>query len=71
MDFPETLNLTQYCAPPKVGVVSLSHDIVGVDSLLDEPESKLYHLSSVIIHHGVGFQSGHYTAYCWNSEACK
>ena len=31
--------------------------------------SSSFKLSSVIVHHGVGFQSGHYTAYCWNSEA--
>ena len=28
-----------------------------------------YQLSSVIMHHGTGFQSGHYTAYCWNTDA--
>ena len=28
-----------------------------------------YQLSSVIMHHGLGFQSGHYTTYSWNSEA--
>ncbi|TGZ67510.1 hypothetical protein CRM22_004752 [Opisthorchis felineus] len=28
----------------------------------------LYHLTGVIVHHGRGFQSGHYTAYCLNDE---
>ncbi|XP_041365136.1 ubiquitin carboxyl-terminal hydrolase 44-like [Gigantopelta aegis] len=34
------------------------------------PESECcYKLTAVVIHHGRGFGSGHYTAYCWNSEA--
>ncbi|XP_071121076.1 ubiquitin carboxyl-terminal hydrolase 44-like isoform X1 [Mytilus edulis] len=28
-----------------------------------------YRLTGVVIHHGTGFKSGHYTANCWNSEA--
>ncbi|CAH8849437.1 unnamed protein product [Trichobilharzia szidati] len=28
----------------------------------------LYHLTGVVVHHGRGFQSGHYTAYCLNDE---
>lgn len=32
-------------------------------------DCSLYNLSAVVVHHGRGFGSGHYTAYCWNSEA--
>ncbi|ESO05296.1 hypothetical protein HELRODRAFT_77936 [Helobdella robusta] len=28
-----------------------------------------YNLSAVVMHHGRGFGSGHYTAYCWNNDA--
>ena len=69
--FPQLIDLTKYCAPPRMGVVSMSHDVIGGADLPGKADSKLYNLSSVIIHHGVGFQSGHYTAYCWNSEASK
>lgn len=34
-------------------------------------ESYTYNLMGVIIHHGRGFGSGHYTACCWNAEASK
>jgi hypothetical protein len=36
-----------------------------------EGTSAQYKLSSVVMHHGRGFGSGHYTAFCWNHEAGK
>ncbi|KAK3101502.1 hypothetical protein FSP39_004057 [Pinctada imbricata] len=50
---------------------------VGIDEILDmtpfcvnpDPGGSVYHLMGVIVHHGRGFGCGHYTAYCWNSEA--
>lgn len=36
-------------------------------SSLDK-ETFAYDLSAVVMHHGKGFGSGHYTAYCYNTE---
>ncbi|XP_077986506.1 ubiquitin carboxyl-terminal hydrolase 44-like [Glandiceps talaboti] len=50
--FDQELDMRTYCSPT-----------------LDWPdESFIYQLSAVVIHHGRGFGSGHYTAYCWNAE---
>lgn len=40
-------------------------------SEVEGEESYTYNLMGVIIHHGRGFGSGHYTACCWNAEASK
>jgi len=32
-------------------------------------DSFVYNLSAVVMHHGRGFGSGHYTSFCWNDEA--
>ncbi|EPQ18262.1 Ubiquitin carboxyl-terminal hydrolase 44 [Myotis brandtii] len=54
VDFKEILNMEPYCC--RESVKSL------------RPECFIYDLSAVVMHHGKGFGSGHYTAYCYNSE---
>nr|XP_020768470.1 ubiquitin carboxyl-terminal hydrolase 44 isoform X1 [Odocoileus virginianus texanus]XP_020768471.1 ubiquitin carboxyl-terminal hydrolase 44 isoform X1 [Odocoileus virginianus texanus]XP_020768472.1 ubiquitin carboxyl-terminal hydrolase 44 isoform X1 [Odocoileus virginianus texanus] len=52
--FEEILNMEPYCC--RESLKSL------------RPECFMYDLSAVVMHHGKGFGSGHYTAYCYNSE---
>ncbi|XP_005374542.1 PREDICTED: ubiquitin carboxyl-terminal hydrolase 44 [Chinchilla lanigera] len=52
--FEEILNMEPYCCSEAVRS--------------RRPECFLYDLSAVVMHHGKGFGSGHYTAYCYNSE---
>eukprot|EP00118_Oscarella_pearsei_P016360 m.155269 g.155269 ORF g.155269 m.155269 type:complete len:631 (+) comp38662_c0_seq1:10-1902(+) len=56
--FPVDLNVGKYCT---------ESTLTGGDS--SSAASLEYHLTGVIIHHGRGFQSGHYTSFCWNPEA--
>eukprot|EP00731_Ephydatia_muelleri_P030285 Em0021g808a len=57
ISFPLSLDLSSFCKRE------------GGVSLRSAPEDTSYQLSSVIIHHGNGFNCGHYTSICWNSEA--
>ncbi|XP_013803444.1 ubiquitin carboxyl-terminal hydrolase 44 [Apteryx mantelli] len=52
--FDQTLNMEPYCCRE------------SLKSVL--PDCFIYDLSAVVMHHGKGFGSGHYTAYCYNSE---
>ncbi|KAF6122503.1 ubiquitin specific peptidase 44 [Phyllostomus discolor] len=54
VDFKEVLNMEPYCC--RESMKSL------------RPECFFYDLSAVVMHHGKEFGSGHYTAYCYNSE---
>ncbi|XP_002734273.1 ubiquitin carboxyl-terminal hydrolase 44-like [Saccoglossus kowalevskii] len=52
VDFSQRLDMKPFCSP----------------SLGCEPLDYEYDLAAVVIHHGRGFGSGHYTAYCWNAQ---
>ncbi|XP_038053251.1 ubiquitin carboxyl-terminal hydrolase 44-like [Patiria miniata] len=54
VNFEEELNMRPYCYVGKEDESRLTN------------EDFIYDLSTVVIHHGRGFGSGHYTAYCWN-----
>ena len=65
------LDLLRYCkTTPPTNTVSNDVGVVMSDmGVVNCEEDYVYDLTSVIVHHGGGFNSGHYTAYCWNNEA--
>ena len=63
VNFDFELNLSNYCVtntPTPLG-----------DDISDSGNNQehMYDLVSVIMHHGTGFGSGHYSSYCWNNIA--
>ena len=57
--FPLELDLQPFYVPCDQEEVDIYHS----------HDHFLYDLSGVVVHHGLGFSRGHYTAYCWNSQA--
>ncbi|XP_026532671.1 ubiquitin carboxyl-terminal hydrolase 49 isoform X1 [Notechis scutatus] len=52
--FDQVLNMEPYCCRDTFSSLG--------------KETFVYDLSAVVMHHGKGFGSGHYTAYCYNTE---
>ncbi|XP_030633404.1 ubiquitin carboxyl-terminal hydrolase 49 [Chanos chanos] len=52
--FDQVLNIEPYCCTDSASSL--------------QREGFVYDLSAVVMHHGKGFGSGHYTAYCYNTE---
>ncbi|KAJ8381533.1 hypothetical protein SKAU_G00023110 [Synaphobranchus kaupii] len=56
VSFDQVLNMEPYCCRDPSSSTS------------PRAERFVYELSAVVMHHGKGFGSGHYTAYCYNTE---
>lgn len=54
----------------KIGVHVAFDQVLNIEPYCCSDASQVftYDLSAVVMHHGKGFGSGHYTAYCYNTE---
>ncbi|XP_034382573.1 ubiquitin carboxyl-terminal hydrolase 44 [Cyclopterus lumpus] len=67
--FDQLLNMEPYCCrDPSPCSVPSSPSSPCSAAGSPRPEHFLYDLSAVVMHHGKGFGSGHYTSYCYNTE---
>lgn len=69
VSFDQLLNMEPYCSlDPSPKVVPCSSNGSPNSPSSPRPKQFIYELSAVVMHHGKGFGSGHYTSYCYNTE---
>lgn len=69
VSFDQLLNMEPYCSlDPSPKVVPCSSNSSPNSTSSPRPKHFIYELSAVVMHHGKGFGSGHYTSYCYNTE---
>lgn len=69
VSFDQLLNMEPYCSldsSPKATTCTSNSSIKSISASC--PKHLIYELSAVVMHHGKGFGSGHYTSYCYNTE---